>query len=88
MLKQGEEWAFVPGIGIQVKNGKNVRNPTDEEMEHIVNIMNEQGSNIITLFCRTEDCPGKGGWIRRSVEDAKQNALGLVCEDCKKPMVR
>lgn len=81
------EWV-VDGMTMKVKerDGK-LRAPTEAEMQQACSYLSEQGSNVVTLYCRTENCPKKGSWIRRSIEDSKKNIY--VCEGgCKKPMIR
>jgi hypothetical protein len=63
------------------------RLPTKDECERAISILNEEGSNIVRLSCRTEGCTGKGGWIERTRLDASKNIY--LCEGgCGRPMER
>jgi hypothetical protein len=55
------------------------------DAEWLQNYLGADG--FVKLFCRTEGCPGKGGWIRRSIEDMKKNRY--TCEaGCGEEMKR
>lgn len=62
------------------------RHLSEDEAKKVASIMNEQGSNVITLYCRSEKCKYKGTWIKRSSEDAKKNVY--FCEGCKQGLTR
>ena len=64
---------------------KEPRTPNREEAERAVNVLNENnGSTVVKLFCRTEGCSEKGGFIVRAVGDAAKNLYS--CDVCRKPM--
>lgn len=78
--KKDGEWLLAV-----TENGE-YRHLTESEARKVASIMNEQGSNIITLFCRNEKCKHKGSWIKRSSEDVKKNTY--FCDGCKSGMTR
>jgi hypothetical protein len=63
-----------------------LRHLTETEARQVASVMNEQGSNIITLYCRTETCRHKNTWIKRSSDDVKKNVY--FCDGCKQGMTR
>jgi len=67
------------------ENGE-FRHLRESEAKRIASIMNEQGSNIITLYCRNEKCKHKGSWIKRASDDVKKNVY--FCDGCKQGMTR
>lgn len=72
-----------------IKEGTRMRIPTKEEAERAVRIVNEDGNNIVRIFCRNPECADKGGWIERP----RSGRLGVdkhvyTCETCHRPMVR
>lgn len=67
------------------EDGK-LRHLTEMESKQAASMLNEQGSNVITLYCRTQTCKEKGAWIKRASADVKKNVY--FCEICKHPMVR
>ncbi len=69
-----------------VNENNSYRHLTETEARQVASIMNEQGSNVITLFCRTEKCKYKGTWIKRASDDVKKNVY--FCEGCKQGMTR
>ena len=78
--KKDGEWLLAV-----TENGE-YRHLTESEARKVASIMNEQGSNIITLFCRNEKCRHKGSFIKRSSDDVKKNTY--FCDSCKSGMTR
>ena len=71
---------------LSVSENGECRHLKESEAKQVASMMNEQGSNIITLFCRTEKCKYKGTWLKRTSEDVKKNIY--YCEGCKQGMTR
>lgn len=69
-----------------IKDGETLRPATLDECESASRILNEQGSNIIRLICKTISCKDKGGWIERTREDANKNVY--KCDVCGQAMSR
>jgi len=60
---------------------------TKEECQNACKLLNEEGSTVVRLECKTLTCPGKGGWIERTRLDATKNMY--ICEGgCGRPMER
>jgi hypothetical protein len=76
------EGAWLLGM---MENGE-LRHLTKDEAGQVASIMNEQGSNIITLFCRNDACKDKGTFIQRASQDAKKNVYH--CVTCMKGMTK
>ena len=60
---------------------------TVEECERACRILNEDGSNVVKVFCKTEGCNAKGGWIERTRANLEKTVY--KCEgSCGRPMER
>lgn len=85
------QWAvFVDGEGdphlVIEENGKQ-RMATKAECERAMGLLNEEGSNVIRLWCRNAECKeGNKGWIERSRQDIEKNVY--QCDLCGKAMTR
>lgn len=68
-------------------NGKH-RECTREEMERAITILNEEGNNIVKLFCQNPDCDEhkRRGFIERTRANVQKHVYG--CDTCGKPMSR
>lgn len=88
-LKDKEYVATVDDDGdwfvVASENGT-CRHLTESEAKQIASMINEQGSNVITLYCRNDKCKYKGTWIKRASEDVKKNVY--FCEGCKQNLTR
>lgn len=71
---------------IVVSENKELRAPTENEARQVASMMNELGSNVVTLYCRNDRCRHKNTWIKRASEDIKRNVY--ICDTCKQPMVK
>lgn len=86
-----KEWGvFIDGDGdphlVMVENGVQ-RMATKDECERAALLLNEEGSNIIRLWCRNGACPeGDKGWIERTREMASKTVI--ICDVCNRPMER
>jgi hypothetical protein len=67
-------------------NGQDLNHLTELEAKQAAQFLNEQGSNVITLFCRNEKCKDKGSWIKRASGDVKKNVY--FCSTCNGHMIR
>lgn len=69
-----------------VKQNGQPRIATLEECQRAMRLLNEEGSNVIRLFCKNPLCKGAGGWIERSRKDAEKNIYW--CDVCHGKMDR
>lgn len=71
---------------VVVEKGE-IRPPTKEEAERGCRILNEDGENLVRLWCRNPVCKeANKGWIERATKDAAKTLY--TCALCGKPMVR
>lgn len=87
----GKEWrVFVDAEGdphLIIADGGVERIASKEECERAALILNEEGSNVIRLWCRNAQCKENGkGWIERSRTDVSKTIFG--CDLCGKAMER
>ena len=69
-----------------ITDGKECFHLSENEAKRAASMLNEMGSNVITLYCRTTGCKENGAWLKRAAADVKKNVY--FCEICKQPMVR
>lgn len=74
-----------PHIVVTEKGAERI--PTKEECERAISILNEEGSNIIRIYCRNPVCKENGkGWIERTRSDISKTVY--MCDVCGKGMER
>lgn len=78
--QDGDDWCLLK------TDGHNFYHLTENEAKQVAQIINEQGSNVVTLFCRNDKCVSKGSWIKRASGDVKKNVYH--CATCSTPMLR
>ncbi len=71
---------------VMAENGVE-RIATKTECERAAQILNEEGSNIIRLWCRNTKCADGGkGWIERTRDDVAKTKF--MCDACGIAMER